>query len=85
MSSSFTVYILYSKTLDRFYIGATGDRLGERIRKHNTNHSGFTGKTNDWTLCHTEHFDSMTQALAREKEIKKRKSRKYIESLLANA
>jgi len=37
-------YILYSKELDRFYIRHTALSIGERLKKHLTNHSGFTAK-----------------------------------------
>ncbi|WP_333908728.1 GIY-YIG nuclease family protein [Marinigracilibium pacificum] len=36
-------YILYSRILDKYYVGHTGDLLTERLRKHNSNHKGFTG------------------------------------------
>ena len=81
MSPTFIVYILYSKILDRFYIGATRDTMEERLKKHNTNHKGFTGKANDWEIYYAEFFTTFELALAREKEIKNRKSRKYIENL----
>ena len=51
-------YILFSKSLNKYYIGSTSD-IQERIRKHNSNHKGFTGKTNDWELVYTEKFDSI--------------------------
>ncbi|MEI9810558.1 MAG: GIY-YIG nuclease family protein [Bacteroidota bacterium] len=60
-------YILYSASLDRFYIGSTGDSLVERIRKHNTDHSGFTGKSNDWKLVYQEEFADKSAALKRER------------------
>ena len=37
------VYILYSKLLNRYYIGST-ENIESRLRKHNTNHKGFTGR-----------------------------------------
>ena len=76
------VYILFSETKNKFYIGCTSDELQERTRKHNSNHKGFTGNVNDWVLCYVEEFDLKTDALAREKEIKKWKSRKKIEELI---
>jgi putative endonuclease len=79
------VYIIFSEKLNRFYIGYTADDPDERLRKHNTNHKGFTGKTNDWTLKHLESFDSKTEALLREKIIKKQKSRKFIEKLISHS
>ena len=42
------VYILYSNLKDKYHIGFTGEGLEDRLRKHNSNHDGFTGKTGDW-------------------------------------
>ena len=81
----FKVYKLFSKIKNRYYVGCTGDDINERIRKHNTNHKGFTGKTGDWILVHEEIFDTKSDALKREKYIKDQKSRKYIEQLITNA
>src|SRR5258705_6135232 len=63
-------YILYSRTLDRYYIGSTADVLEQRIRRHNSNHAGFTGRTSDWRLVYKEEFPDKVSALRREKEIK---------------
>ena len=79
---AYSVYILHSDKLDKFYIGYTGDNLQERLRKHNSNHSGFTGKIGDWKVVYTEEFPSKELAMKREREIKARKSRKYIEQLI---
>ena len=80
----FFVYILYSPSLDKYYVGHTGDTLEERIRRHNTNHSGFTGGKGDWILKYKEEFPTKAEAYKRESAIKKRKSRKYIEKLLSS-
>ena len=50
------VYILYSKSQDKFYIGCSGDLLEERLRKHNTHHRGYTGRTNDWQLAYQAEY-----------------------------
>ena len=50
----FNVYILYSSIRDRYYIGHSGDDLQERLRKHNSNHKGFSGKVGDWTIVYTD-------------------------------
>ena len=42
-------YILFSEFLDSFYIGHTNN-LYARLRKHNSNHKGFTGRANDWVI-----------------------------------
>jgi putative endonuclease len=75
-------YILYSDTLNKYYVGHTADEISERIRKHNTNHKGFTGGIGDWTLMYKEAFSTKNEALARERQIKAWKSRKEIEKLI---
>jgi putative endonuclease len=78
----YSTYILYSSTADKFYIGFTGEETIERLRKHNSNHSGFTGKFNDWQIMHHETFETKKVAMRREKEIKGWKSRNKIISLI---
>ena len=77
------VYILFSEQRDKYYIGFTSDTLENRLRKHNSNHKGFTGKSGDWKIAHIEEFDNKQAAMKRETEIKKWKSRKRIELLIA--
>jgi len=78
----FTVYILFSPSKDKYYVGYTGDDINERIRKHNTNHKGFTGSNADWILVYSEVFGNKKDAILRESQIKKWKSRKKIELLI---
>lgn len=77
------VYILYSDSKGKFYIGYTGDTMEERISRHNTNHKGFTGRTGDWRLVHAELFETKEEALARERLIKSWKSAKRIKQLIS--
>jgi putative endonuclease len=77
------VYILYSSTRDKYYVGSCED-LYSRLIKHNSNHSGFTGKTGDWAIKWTEECIDKAAALKREKQIKAWKSRKMIEKLINN-
>ncbi|WP_223707226.1 GIY-YIG nuclease family protein [Niabella beijingensis] len=81
----FYVYILYSPAKNKYYIGYTGDSLKERLRKHNSNHKGFTGQSADWTIVYYETFENKRSAMKREKEIKNKKSSIYIEKLIAGA
>jgi putative endonuclease len=74
-------YILFSSSLNKFYVGSTRGNLDERLKKHNTNHNGFTGKSNDWVVVYTEEFKLFEDALRRERQIKSWKSRKLIEKL----
>ena len=78
----FTVYILYSESTNRFYIGYTGEGVDIRLQKHLAHHKGFTGKQNDWKIVYTEIYQTRQDAMRREKEIKKWKSRVMIERLI---
>jgi putative endonuclease len=82
---AFHCYILYSATKDKNYVGHTGDALEVRLRKHNSNHKGFTGGRGDWTLVHKEAFNTKSEASARERQIKRWKSRVMIEQLIGKA
>ncbi|QHS55417.1 GIY-YIG nuclease family protein [Mucilaginibacter sp. 14171R-50] len=77
----FFTYILYSILLDTYYVGSTSN-LDERIKKHNTNHKGFTGKAPDWHIKWSQVFDTKKEAGRRERQIKAWKSRKMIEQLI---
>ena len=76
------VYIIYSLKLDKFYVGYTED-ISVRLNQHNEGISSFTSKARDWDLKYTEDFRSREEAHKREMEIKRKKSRKYIEWLIS--
>ncbi|MGY8887123.1 MAG: GIY-YIG nuclease family protein [Flavobacteriales bacterium] len=78
---TYFVYILYSEKLHRYYVGATGD-LAARMESHLWMHKGFTSKVKDWELKHSESFADKSEAFARERQIKKWKSRIMIEKLI---
>jgi putative endonuclease len=80
----FNVYILYSNSLDRYYIGSSGDDLQDRLRRHNSNHKGFTGKVADWQIVYKEEYNTRSEAYRRELLIKSWKSRKRIEQLVGS-
>ncbi|XZF13334.1 GIY-YIG nuclease family protein [Chitinophagaceae bacterium MMS25-I14] len=73
-------YIIYSKTRDKYYIGYTED-VDKRITQHNDGISTFTAIAQDWELVYKEMFSTREKAFKREQEIKRKKSRKYIEWL----
>jgi putative endonuclease len=76
------LYILYSASTDKYYIGHTCDTLEDRLRRHISNHKGFTGKANDWQVVYSEIYSEKGEAYRRELEIKSWKSRKRIEELI---
>ena len=76
-------YILYSSTIDTYYVGHTCESLEERLRKHNSGTKGYTGKAQDWRVVYFETFPSKKEAYSRERIVKQWKSRKMLESLIA--
>ena len=82
-SVMFSVYIIFSSALDQYYIGSTSD-LSDRLYRHNHHGSKATKKASDWILVYREDYPTRSEAVRREMQIKGKKSRRYIESLLGN-
>ena len=78
---NYCVYILYSSRLDKYYVGSTA-HLADRLLRHNGGRSKYTKAGLPWELVYAEYFLTRGEAVKREKAIKRRKSRKYIESLI---
>ena len=78
----YLVYILYSDTLNKFYVGHTGDDINERLRRHLADHHGFTSTAKDWSVVYTEEYKSKDEAYRRERVIKGWKSKKMIQQLI---
>ena len=73
-------YILYSEKLAKYYVGScTG--LERRLYEHNNGHSKFTSLGIPWLIVYTEDYETLLEAKRRELQIKKMKSRKYIEGI----
>jgi len=78
------IYILYSESANKYYVGHT-DNLERRLFEHNNGMTRFTSNiASDWIIMYTETFESRALAAKREREIKARKSRVYIQSLIVN-
>ncbi len=80
---AYHVYILYSQSLDQYYVGHSAD-MEDRIYRHKNSGSKSTKKAADWEVKYTEAFESRSEAMQRELEIKNKKSRKYIEWLICS-
>jgi putative endonuclease len=78
-------YTLFSSSANKFYVGHTTESLEERLRKHKSNHKGFTGKFKDWNIVYSEEYASKEFAYKREREVKSWKSRNRIEKLIADS
>jgi len=77
------VYIIYSESADRFYIGETSN-VQERINQHNSGFYdfAFSKQASDWNLYWSLECNSRSQAIKIEKHIKKMRNRKFYENLI---
>jgi putative endonuclease len=71
---SFFVYIIYSREIDRFYVGYTTD-IESRLHQHRIHvfKESYTNKSGDWDIYFLIKCSSKTQAMSIEKHIKKTK------------
>lgn len=78
----FTVYIIYSPSIDQFYIGQTSD-LEKRLQEHNSHvySQSFTTRSEDWEVFFTLECVSREQALKIEKHLKSMRKRGYYDHL----
>ncbi|UZD24345.1 GIY-YIG nuclease family protein [Algoriphagus halophytocola] len=80
----FSVYILYSRSLDKFYIGYTAN-FTERLAYHNsTQNKIWTKRGQPWEVHLLIDRLEKSQALKMEKHLKKMKSRNYLLELKAD-
>jgi putative endonuclease len=77
---SFYFYVLQSETSGRFYTGHT-ENLSKRIFEHNNQRTPSTKNRGPWVLFHSEEYPTRSDAARREREVKRMKSRGYIEAL----
>jgi putative endonuclease len=77
------VNILQSEKDGSFYVGQTDD-LDIRVSKHNQGLSRYTSTKRLLKLVYFEVYPSRSEAVRRESQIKKQKSRTYIWQLIEN-
>jgi putative endonuclease len=77
------VYILYSQSSDKYYIGETED-VEARLKQHKGGvfKGSFTTQADDWKVVLTFSCRDREHARKVEQHIKKMKSRKYLENLI---
>ena len=78
---TFFVYILQSLKDGSYYIGECED-LDKRISKHFDGMSKYSASKRPLRLRYFELLPTRSDAIKREKEIKRKKSRKYLEFLI---
>jgi putative endonuclease len=80
----FTLYILNSEKLNRFYVGFTND-LPRRLSEHNRIKGKYTDIGIPWKAVYTEQYNSRIEAKNRERFIKRKKSKQLILELIKNS
>ena len=77
------VYILYSDSIDKYYIGYTSN-LENRLQFHNSKEYNkiWSKRGIPWEMCFSHEFDSKQEAIKAEKRIKNQKSRAFIVKLI---
>jgi len=74
-------YILYSEKIDRYYVGYTWN-IKLRLDRHNKGMSRSTKAGRPWKIVYVELYNTKSEAIKREYQIKRWKSRKMIEELV---
>ena len=74
----YVVYIIYSKSLDRYYVGHTAN-FNDRLKRHNAGSCKPTKAGVPWSLMRVEKLDTKSMAYRRELKSKQ----KNIESTLS--
>jgi len=77
-------YIIYTDSNNQYYVGYTHN-LKLRIERHNLGWSQSTKSGIPWRLVYHEEYPAKSEAMSREREIKKWKSRKLIEKLIVES
>ena len=79
------VYIIYSESLDLYYIGET-ESPDERLDHHNTNYypGCYSSKAKDWKYVWIISVGSRNEARKIEAYLKSMKSRKYMHKLISD-
>ncbi len=82
---TYSIYILYSPSADKFYVGQSND-VARRLEEHNNPiRSTFTSKYLPWEMaCFFAVSEDRGEAMKVEKHIKNQKSRGFIKQLISS-
>ena len=77
----YSVYILFSPSLKKFYKGHTSD-IEKRMQYHNGGHEDFTRKGIPWTLCWHTTKATKGEAMKLEMKLKNLTNKRLIDLML---
>ena len=75
------VYIIESEKDGSFYLGQTSD-IEQRLVAHNSGLTRSTKSKKPWKLVYSEEFDNRTDAIIRERFLKKQRNREFYKRLI---
>ena len=81
---AYYIYIIKSERTNRYYTGYS-KYPHKRLIRHNTRATRNTQTGIPWRLVYVERFEDKHSAIMREIEIKRIKSRQYIEDLISKS
>ena len=77
-----SVYILYSEKFNKYYVGVS-ENPEIRLTYHNLGKKGWTKSGIPWKLVFKKEYPNRKTALAKERFIKRQKSRNFMEKLIS--
>jgi len=77
----FYLYIIQSIKDGSYYIGST-ESIVKRLNEHNFGNTRYTKNKRPWKLVYQDEYMTRSEAVIREKYLKRMKSKKYIENLI---
>jgi len=81
ISRMYYIYILYSNSYDKYYIGQTSD-LVRRLAQHNDGEEKSTKSYVPWGLKYTEKYQTRSEALRRERFLKNQRNKTFYRRLI---
>jgi len=76
------VYIIRSLKFEKYYTGST-ENLDRRLKNHNSGKVRSTKVYKPWKIAYTELYESKSEALKREKQIKSYKGGNAFRALIS--
>ena len=77
----FVTYILFSKSINKYYVGHTED-LDERLRRHNAGDGKFTKRGIPWKVEWSFVNETKSNAILLENKIKKRGIKRFLHDII---
>ncbi|MCE3279582.1 MAG: excinuclease subunit [Bacteroidetes bacterium] len=74
----FIVYIIYSRSLEKYYTGQTNN-IQDRLLRHNSGQGKYSKNGMPWEMVWTSQVATRSEAMKLENQIKKQGAKRYLE------